>query len=137
VGKMRAVQVSEPGGEFELVERDIPQPGAGEVLVRVHACGSCHSDSLAKEGGFPGHPLVPGHEIAGVTETVGEGSSTGSRKDASGWTGSAATAATASPVGGATSSAVRTWAFPASPSMAATPTTPSSQLQLWRPCPMS
>jgi D-arabinose 1-dehydrogenase-like Zn-dependent alcohol dehydrogenase len=75
VGKMRAVQVSEPGGEFELLERDIPQPGAGEVLVRVHACGICHSDSFAKEGGFPGvsHPLVPGHEIAGVIETVGEG----------------------------------------------------------------
>jgi D-arabinose 1-dehydrogenase-like Zn-dependent alcohol dehydrogenase len=72
---MRAVQVSEPGGPFELVEREIPAPGPGEALVRVHACGICHSDSFAKEGGFPGvsHPLVPGHEIAGVIEQLGEG----------------------------------------------------------------
>jgi D-arabinose 1-dehydrogenase-like Zn-dependent alcohol dehydrogenase len=73
--KMRAVQVGEAGGEFELVEREVPQPGFGEALVRVHACGVCHSDSLVKEGGYPGvtHPLVPGHEIAGVIESLGEG----------------------------------------------------------------
>ena len=73
--RMRAVQVSEAGGEFELVEREVPQPGFGEALVRVHACGVCHSDALAKEGGYPGvnHPLVPGHEIAGVIESLGEG----------------------------------------------------------------
>ena len=51
---MRAVQVSAAGGELELVEREIPQPGYGEALVRVHACGVCHSDVFAKEGGFPG-----------------------------------------------------------------------------------
>jgi alcohol dehydrogenase/propanol-preferring alcohol dehydrogenase len=69
------MQVSEPGGDFELVERDVPQPGRGEALVRVHACGVCHSDMFAKEGGFPGvsHPVVPGHEIAGVIEALGEG----------------------------------------------------------------
>ena len=73
--KMRAVQVSEAGGEFELVEREIPRPGFGEALVRVHACGVCHSDSFAKDGGYPGvsHPLVPGHEIAGVIESLGDG----------------------------------------------------------------
>jgi len=73
--KMRAVQVSEAGGDFELVEREVPQPGFGEALIRVHACGICHSDSYAKEGGFPGirYPLVPGHEIAGVIESLGEG----------------------------------------------------------------
>jgi D-arabinose 1-dehydrogenase-like Zn-dependent alcohol dehydrogenase len=73
--RMRAVQVSEAGGEFELVEREIPQPGFGEALVRVHACGVCHSDALTKEGGYPGvnYPLVPGHEIAGVIESLGEG----------------------------------------------------------------
>jgi alcohol dehydrogenase/propanol-preferring alcohol dehydrogenase len=72
---MRAVQVSEPGGDFELVEREVPQPGFGEALIRVHACGVCHSDMFAKEGGYPGvtHPLVPGHEIAGVIEALGDG----------------------------------------------------------------
>jgi len=72
---MRAMQVSRPGADFELVEREVPQPGPGEALVRVHACGICHSDSLTKEGGFPGatHPLVPGHEIAGVIESLGDG----------------------------------------------------------------
>jgi D-arabinose 1-dehydrogenase-like Zn-dependent alcohol dehydrogenase len=72
---MRAVQVSEAGGDFELVEREVPHPGFGEALIRVHACGVCHSDVYAKEGGFPGthYPLVPGHEIAGVIESLGEG----------------------------------------------------------------
>ncbi len=72
---MRAVQVSEPGGPFELVERDVPGPRPGEALVRVQACGICHSDSYAKEGAFPGisYPLVPGHEIAGFIAALGEG----------------------------------------------------------------
>jgi alcohol dehydrogenase/propanol-preferring alcohol dehydrogenase len=72
---MRAVQVSEAGGDFELVERDIPQPGRGEALVRVQACGVCHSDVFTKSGQFPGisYPRVPGHEIAGVIESLGEG----------------------------------------------------------------
>ena len=75
MASMRAMQVSEAGGALELVERDVPQPGSGEALVRVHACGICHSDSFAKEGGFPGvsHPLVPGHEIAGAIEALGDG----------------------------------------------------------------
>jgi D-arabinose 1-dehydrogenase-like Zn-dependent alcohol dehydrogenase len=74
MASMRAVQVSEAGGSFELVERLVPEPGRGQALVRVHACGICHSDSYAKEGGFPGvsYPLVPGHEIAGVIESLGE-----------------------------------------------------------------
>lgn len=72
---MRAMQVSEAGGDLELVERDVPSPGRGEALVRVHACGVCHSDAFAKEGGFPGvtYPIVPGHEIAGEIESLGEG----------------------------------------------------------------
>jgi D-arabinose 1-dehydrogenase-like Zn-dependent alcohol dehydrogenase len=75
MAKMRAVQVSEAGGPFELVERDVPQPAREEALVRVHACGICHSDSFAKEGGFPGvtFPAVPGHEIAGEIAALGEG----------------------------------------------------------------
>ena len=70
---MRAVQVSRPGGPFEMVEREIPQPGPRQVRVRVQACGLCHSDSLTKEGHFPGmtYPRVPGHEVAGVIDAVG------------------------------------------------------------------
>ncbi|HEX4752129.1 MAG TPA: alcohol dehydrogenase catalytic domain-containing protein, partial [Solirubrobacterales bacterium] len=72
---MRAMQVAEKGGDFELVEREVPTPGRGEVLVRVHACGVCHSDMLAKEGAFPGvpFPIVPGHEVAGEIAEIGEG----------------------------------------------------------------
>jgi D-arabinose 1-dehydrogenase-like Zn-dependent alcohol dehydrogenase len=75
MASMRAVQVSERGGDFELVERDVPEPSRGEVLVRVHACGVCHSDSMAKEGAYPGvsFPVVPGHEIAGEVSKLGEG----------------------------------------------------------------
>jgi D-arabinose 1-dehydrogenase-like Zn-dependent alcohol dehydrogenase len=75
MASMRAVQVSEPGGPFELVEREVPTPGPGEALVRVQACGICHSDSYVKEGGFPGvtYPAVPGHEIAGTVAALGEG----------------------------------------------------------------
>jgi D-arabinose 1-dehydrogenase-like Zn-dependent alcohol dehydrogenase len=75
MAKMRAVQVSEAGGPFELVERDVPQPGRDQALVRVHACGICHSDSFAKDGGYPGvsFPVVPGHEIAGEIAALGEG----------------------------------------------------------------
>src|SRR6202012_5184382 len=71
--RMRAVVVNEPGGDFVLEERDVPRAGPGEALVKVHACGVCHSDSFAKLGGYPGmsHPLIPGHEIAG--ETAGAG----------------------------------------------------------------
>jgi D-arabinose 1-dehydrogenase-like Zn-dependent alcohol dehydrogenase len=72
---MRAMQVPEAGADFELVEREVREPGFGEALIRVHACGVCHSDMFTKEGGYPGvsHPLVPGHEIAGAIEKLGEG----------------------------------------------------------------
>jgi D-arabinose 1-dehydrogenase-like Zn-dependent alcohol dehydrogenase len=75
MSKMRVVQVTRPNGPFELVEREIPQPGAGSVLVKVEACGICHSDSLTKEGTWPGiqYPRVPGHEIAGFVDAVGQG----------------------------------------------------------------
>jgi alcohol dehydrogenase/propanol-preferring alcohol dehydrogenase len=73
--KMRAIQVSKKGGPLELVERELPQPGRGEVRVRVQACGVCHSDIIAKEGVLPSvpYPIIPGHEIAGVIDAVGEG----------------------------------------------------------------
>ena len=71
---MRAMVVQEPGGDFELEQREIPEPGFGEAVVKVHACGVCHSDSFAKEGGYPGvtFPVVPGHEIAGEIAALGE-----------------------------------------------------------------
>ena len=72
---MRAVQVSEQGGDFELVEREVPTPGPGEALVKVAACGVCHSDMFAREGLYPGvsFPVVPGHEVAGTVAALGEG----------------------------------------------------------------
>jgi D-arabinose 1-dehydrogenase-like Zn-dependent alcohol dehydrogenase len=72
---MRVVQVPRPNGPFEIVERPIPEPAAGTVRIRVQACGICHSDSLVKEGAFPGiqYPRVPGHEVAGVIDAVGTG----------------------------------------------------------------
>lgn len=72
---MRVVQVTKPGGPFELVEREIPEPGPGSVRIKVQACGICHSDSLTKEGIWPGilYPRVPGHEVAGIIDAVGAG----------------------------------------------------------------
>jgi D-arabinose 1-dehydrogenase-like Zn-dependent alcohol dehydrogenase len=75
MSKMRAVQVSRPGGPLELVEREIPELGEGSVRIKVQACGVCHSDSLMKEGLWPGlqYPRVPGHEVAGVIDAIGPG----------------------------------------------------------------
>ena len=72
---MRAAQVVRPGGPIEIVEREIPQPPAGWVRIKVQACGVCHSDSLVKEGQWPGlqYPRVPGHEVVGVIDAVGAG----------------------------------------------------------------
>ena len=72
-GTMRAAQIAKPGGEFEIVEREIPKPGAGEVLIKVQACGVCHSDVFVKEGLWPGiqYPRVPGHEVAGFIDELG------------------------------------------------------------------
>src|SRR5712672_758034 len=73
--KMKAAQISKAGGDFELVERGIPEPGPGQVRVKVEACGICHSDMLVKEGFWPGlqYPRVPGHEIAGRLDALGAG----------------------------------------------------------------
>jgi D-arabinose 1-dehydrogenase-like Zn-dependent alcohol dehydrogenase len=72
---MRVAQISRPMQPFELVERPIPEPGKGTVRIKVQACGICHSDSLPKEGHWPGvqYPRVPGHEVAGVIDAVGDG----------------------------------------------------------------
>ncbi|NUM54273.1 MAG: alcohol dehydrogenase catalytic domain-containing protein [Candidatus Hydrogenedentes bacterium] len=72
---MRVAQITRPGGPFEIVEREIPAPGPGQVRVKVQACGICHSDAMAKEGHWPGiqYPRVPGHEVVGVIDAVGAG----------------------------------------------------------------
>ncbi len=72
---MRVMQVTRPNGPFEMVEREIPAPGSGAVRVKVEACGICHSDSLTREGIWPGiqYPRAPGHEIAGTVDAVGAG----------------------------------------------------------------
>ena len=75
VALMKAAQVPKPGADFEMVERPIPAPDAGQVRIQVRACGICHSDVLVKEGVFPWiqYPRVPGHEVAGVIDEVGAG----------------------------------------------------------------
>ena len=75
VAPMMAAQISKPGGDFEIVKREIPEPGAGQVRIKVQACGVCHSDVFTKEGSWPGieYPRVPGHEVAGIIDEVGAG----------------------------------------------------------------
>ena len=72
---MKAAHVPGPGQDFQIVERGIPEPGFGEVRIRVQACGICHSDVLTKDGAWPGiqYPRVPGHEVAGVVDQLGAG----------------------------------------------------------------
>src|SRR6201998_616262 len=71
---MKVAQISKPGGDFEIVERVIPTPGWGQVRIKIQACGVCHSDVLTKEGSWPGiqYPRVPGHEVAGIIDEVGD-----------------------------------------------------------------
>lgn len=73
--KMRAAQVVSAKGPYQIVEREIPEPGAGQVRIRVQASGVCHSDAVTKEGFFPGieYPRVPGHEVAGIIDAIGNG----------------------------------------------------------------
>src|SRR4051794_18000754 len=74
MAKMRAIQVSRAQGPFEIVERDIPEPGPGEVRIKVEACGVCHSDSMVKDGLVPvAYPRVPGHEVVGRVDALGAG----------------------------------------------------------------
>ena len=71
---MKAAQIQEKGGDFVLVEMDKPAPEENEILIKVEACGICHSDAFVKEGTFPGleYPRVPGHEVVGIVEEVGK-----------------------------------------------------------------
>jgi D-arabinose 1-dehydrogenase-like Zn-dependent alcohol dehydrogenase len=72
---MKAARVSNPGADFRIVEREIPDPGVGHVRIKVQACRVCHSDVLTKEGLWPGiqYPRVPGHEVAGIIDELGAG----------------------------------------------------------------
>src|SRR6204780_452056 len=72
---MKAAQIAKAGADFEIVEREMPEPGVGHVRIKVQACGVCHSDVLTVEGAWPGiqYPRVPGHEVAGIIDEVGEG----------------------------------------------------------------
>ena len=75
VATMKVAQVSKPGAAFQIVEREIPEPGTGHVRIKVEACGVCHSDVFTKEGAWPGiqYPRVPGHEVTGLIDEVGAG----------------------------------------------------------------
>jgi D-arabinose 1-dehydrogenase-like Zn-dependent alcohol dehydrogenase len=72
---MKVAQIPSPGADFQIVEREIPKPGVGQVRIKVQACGICHSDVLTKEGALPGiqYPRVPGHEVVGVIDELGAG----------------------------------------------------------------
>jgi D-arabinose 1-dehydrogenase-like Zn-dependent alcohol dehydrogenase len=75
MSSMRSVRATRAKGPLELVEVPIPQPGPGSVRIKVEACGICHSDSVTKEGIWPGvqFPRAPGHEVAGVVDAIGAG----------------------------------------------------------------
>ncbi len=70
---MKAIQVNHPGGEFVLVQKEIPAPKDHEVLLKVEACGICHGDAIVKYGGFLGlhYPRTPGHEVVGTIVKLG------------------------------------------------------------------
>ena len=72
---MRAVEITKPGTPFKLVEKPIPEAGRRQVRIAVDACGICYSDAFVREGHYPGvvYPRVPGHEVAGRVDAVGEG----------------------------------------------------------------
>ena len=88
---MTVAQISKPGGDFELVEREKPDPDAGQVRIKIQACGVCHSDVFTKEGLWPGiqYPRVPGHEVVGIIDEVGTGVSawTNGQRVGVGWHG--------------------------------------------------
>jgi D-arabinose 1-dehydrogenase-like Zn-dependent alcohol dehydrogenase len=75
IAPMKAAQIPKPGADFQIVEHEIPKPGAREVRIKVQACGICGSDVFTKEGTWPGiqYPRVPGHEVVGIVDELGEG----------------------------------------------------------------
>ena len=75
IAPMKAAQIPKAGADFEIVEREVPKPSATQVRIKVQACGVCHSDLFTKEGYWPGiqYPRVPGHEVVGIIDELGEG----------------------------------------------------------------
>ena len=75
VSTMKVAQILNGGAGFQIVDREIPEPGSGQVRIKVQACGVCHGDALTVEGSWPGiqYPRVPGHEMAGVIDKLGGG----------------------------------------------------------------
>jgi alcohol dehydrogenase, propanol-preferring len=88
---MKAIQVNAPGGDFKLVQKEIPEPKEHEVLLKVQACGVCHGDAIVKEGHFPGltYPRTPGHEVVGTIAKLGSESHywRGGQRVGVGWRG--------------------------------------------------
>jgi D-arabinose 1-dehydrogenase-like Zn-dependent alcohol dehydrogenase len=111
MSQMTAVQISGPGGAFETVNRQVPEPGPHTVRIKIQACGVCHSDLFVKEGHWPGlqYPRVTGHEVAGVIDAVGPGVTIWKKgqRNGSAWGGTADIADNASPVAVEISWAVR------------------------------
>jgi propanol-preferring alcohol dehydrogenase len=88
---MKAVQIAKPGADLVLIDKEVPEPGEREVLIKVEACGVCHGDAVARYGAFPGtaYPRVPGHEVVGTVVKRGSrvtGWRTGARVGV-GWSG--------------------------------------------------
>jgi D-arabinose 1-dehydrogenase-like Zn-dependent alcohol dehydrogenase len=75
IAPMKVAQIPKAGGDFQIVEREIPNPSAGQVRMKVQACGVCHSDQFTKEGTWPGiqYPRVPGHEVVGLIDELDAG----------------------------------------------------------------
>ena len=86
IGTMKVAQVSKPGGSFEVVEREIPEPSAGQVRIKVQACGVCHSDMFVKEGlcrnpkvagisydgGYQQYMIAPVEALAAIPDTLSD-----------------------------------------------------------------
>src|SRR3984893_3058639 len=74
VATMRVAQIPKPGGDFEIVESEIPKQGPAEIRIKVQACGICHSDAFTKDGSWPGiqYPRIPGHEVVGLVDELGD-----------------------------------------------------------------
>ena len=92
VTTMKSAEILAPGADFQIVEREIPNPGPREVRIKVQACGICHSDVLTKDGLLPGiqYPRVPGHEVAGLVDQLGADAPSGRWDSGLGWAGTAA-----------------------------------------------